>query len=415
MRISLVIAGALSLASIVPAQGPAPDRFEVFPSRSTTFSSDVTFVSRMSFGALAGEALQEYPGNLLRGIARGSGTTCDISAVTYQTQDQNQTTAENYTVIFRTPSATPPAPDATPAGILFQTGTLTLPPGTGTGAIAYMVSTSFATPVSLPCEGGFFLGLSFAPATWSADGQSISCAGYLYPAPFGAPNDLNIFRGDYPRSSTLATNPSLSHSWQIYTNASSVLVVSRNAGRTQRMGMLTTAAQLNIGNEIARFTATTAGATPRATNNRSFGFGGSYPEINTATNYVRPATSVLPITSETYQRHDGLVARVLDTQNIGGTAALFLSSGLSPIPGGVTVAGFSGALYLDPSVLVFVGQTTINSVNNPTTPEGVAEIPLAAEGVLRAGMIGFGLAFQAITVSSTLTNGRMSNAQVVLF
>lgn len=409
MRFTLLSASALAFSTLLSAQGPTPDRFEIFPSRGST---DVTFVSRMTFGTLAGEALQEYPANLMRGVGRDAGPNCEFSALYFQTQDQNQATQETYQIVLRSESATPPGPDATPAGVIFNSGNLMLPPSTGTGAAAYIITQSFSTPIQIPCEATFFLGFSFTAAPlWATDGQSISCAGYRYPAPFAAPSNLDVYRGDYPRLDGTPTG-SLNHSWQIYTTAASVQVVGRTAsGRTQRQGLLHTGAQLNMGNVVARFSATTAGATPRAVNHTSYGFGGMYPEINTTNPYVRPMNAPPAVVSEPYQRHDGLSARLLDTQSTGGVGALFLSTGLSPVPGGLAIPGFSGMLWINPAVLISIAQGPIALVGT----EGILEMPLVPEGVLSSGMIGFSLAFQGVTVNSTTTTARLTNAMVTTF
>lgn len=297
MRLSLLFTLALGLHA--HAQTPT-NLFEIY-------SGCTNFTSRGSIGPNAGEYMLQVRSSHFAGIGHDvTGTSTRLIGFRYTSQDQNGVTPETYSMIVRADLAG--TPDCTNAGLLFTTGSLTTPPSTTVGVVAWNITTTLATvSTALPLCNTYYQGGQFPAAPgWSAgtDGQSLHIT-------------------DYPLGDNAApTAPSLT--WNCLAGAP----VQPNFQETVRVDAIVEAAVLNMGNVDPGLTTTCLISLA----NRSFGAGGMFPQC---TGSVGP-------------RNDGIDARVRDAANAGGVFALFLgTAGNCP---GLSLGSLArGSLYLNPA------------------------------------------------------------------
>lgn len=360
MRTSLLLGLGLLLAPAVAAQ----DTFVIYPDDARVATSATT---RYNFGDLAGEMLQQVPAGNFAGVG-DNGTACQVTNMTFTLQDQNDLSQENYSVIFRS-AATGGGPDASAGGIIAQGGPFASPLGTGTIA-AYLITLTFTTPVSLPCTGDYFFGISFnavpsALGTWAAGTEGIS-----------------IHHAYNPGVGTLGSNARATCpivTWQIYATAPNG--VRTGSARAANIGLGTTTPVLAIGNNDP--------STTRIPNLIDYGIGGMFPAVKLS------------------PRDDGLEARIADTANLNGTGVFFL--GTTSFGPGIPLGGFSGRIWLNPTGLII--QLGTAAITGTTT--GYAKIQVAPPTTIPA-FTGITLFFQGVTVSSTFTNARFTNAEGVI-
>ena len=349
------------VALLAPGGAAQGNKLEIFPDSAGTASS---YVVRSNLNASAGEVLQEVPSRLFRGVgATGTGAvaTCTALGLDFWTADEDASTQETFTVLLRRAAIAAPGPDATPAGILVQSGPQMTP--LGTGRLGWRVMVTFTTPVAIPCEGDLFMGLGLAAApTWATDGQSIYSAFY--------PGFLTATVGDNPR------NGAPNHSWYVLNG----VAAPSTWHFTLRIGVLVAAPVLNMGGVDP------ANARQMPVGSANFGAGGLYPDVSGG-------------------RNDGLDARVIDATNAGGTAFLLLAGGW--VPGGLSAGTVDGRLWLLPAPLLQFGMASLVG--------STATINVVAPATLGPGLIGFDVPFQAVTLSAALQNPRLSNGCAVSF
>lgn len=271
--------------------------FEIHPSCTT-------HTWRGAIGVNAGEVLMQIPGSHFVGVGHvPQGTSCRMTGMRIGTQDQNASTQETYRLVIRPDLGG--APDCTAAGMLFMSGPLQLPPGTGTQS--WVMTTTFSTPVGLPMCGTYYAGVALeaAPA-WAVDGQSVHMSMYT-------------------TGSNVAGN-AVNLAW----NCSLGVPTQPGAKRTLRIGLLVDAAVLNMGNVDV------AGTRCMGTN-PDLGAGGMWP--------------VCEGTAGT-QRNDALVARVRDDQFLGGYFEVWMLD-TTTCPGFTFWPLLHGGWYLPPGVSGF--------------------------------------------------------------
>ena len=236
--------------------------FEIYPSCTT-------HTWRGSIGVNAGEVLLQIPASHFVGVGHvPQGTGFEMTGMRIVTQDQDAGTQETYRLVLRPDVGG--TPDCTAPGMLFMGGPLQLPPGTGIQA--WVMSTTFTTPVSLPGCATYYAGVALdAAPLWTADGQSIHMAMYATGSNVAA-NAVNL-------------------AW----NCGNGGPTQPGPKRTLRIGLLVDAAVLNMGNVDV------AGTRCMGTN-PDLGAGGMWP--------VCEGTSGTP-------RNDALVARVRDAKFVG--------------------------------------------------------------------------------------------------
>ncbi len=373
MRISLLLA-VVATAVTLPAQGTSD--FSIFPARDG--ANSVSFTTRSdALWAQAGEMLLHVPGDMFLGVGDTDSTgvgTCAALAFWQAGQDQNPSTQETYYIIVRNHDPNTGMPDPTTAGLVARIGPLQMPTLPQTTPASWTVTDNFAQPILLPCQGGFHFGLELAAAPgWTAtDGHSVWTAWY-------DPSAGNVTLGDHPRAGA----PELAFS--IVAGSSTPLPGTRPSagGATYQMGLWTTGPSLNVGGIDP------ASAAQNPVGTSCYGAGGMYPDVSGVF------------------RSDGLDLRIHDTVNSGGTAFALLSPGPSPF-GPAPVPGVIGNLWVNASVLLTVGQSTLNS-------NGVATIPVLAPSTVPTSLVGTTLFFQGLTVSAALANLTFTNAAGVSF
>src|SRR5262249_33302254 len=124
----------------------------------------------------------------------------------------------------------------------------------------------------------------------------------------------------------------------------------------------------------------------------SYGAGGMYPAVKQA------------------PRDDGLVLRLIDTPNLGGTGHSFVSVGIAG-SGLTLVPGVSGHIWLPLIPLLYVGSFAINDDGSGV---GVGKVPIISPGKIPASP-GITLGFTTVTLNASYANPRISNAQGVAF
>jgi hypothetical protein len=208
-------------------------------------------------------------------------------------------------------------------------------------------------------------------AATATDGQLFHVSTYLAGATQGdnpAPNAPNL-------------------GWGIVNNAP----LPAATPRTVRLGLLTAAPILNMGNDDPTVQTTNCVST---LNGISYGAGGMWPQ---ASGSAGP-------------RNDGLNARVRDSGNANGVAVVFLGSPIG-CPG-VPLGGLAtGALYLNPGGLfVQVGTAALDAAGL-----GVAPI-VPAGSLVTQPLVNRIIDFQAFTLGATFTlPGSLTNRASVAY
>jgi hypothetical protein len=334
--------------------GAQTNFFEIYPE---TAGAATTFFTRFTLGAAEGELFQGVPGTMFVGVGGvadvGGQATCQATQWQIVTQDQNCATLETYDLVYR--KADPNgAPIPGVAGEIVRVPNLTTPANGPVGACAWRITGTFATPVNLPCQGGFLMGVKLAAnAVWSTDGQSLHSAHYT-----------SGTMGDWPRAGAPH------HCYQI--NASQV--VSQPSVRTTRMAVGTLGAVANAGGQDPLNTRQPAPP-------KNYGGGGMYPDLGGV-------------------RKDGLYFRTRDLGSAGGLSIVFLGVPNS-IPGGIGAPGIIGRLWLLPSPLFAMGVIPIDATT------GIGDVEMVAPGTMV--LIGVDLNYQGVNVNATFTQVKLTN------
>jgi hypothetical protein len=344
--------------AIAPLSDPATAQgdFLVYPDR---FATSATFVDRLGNGAPR-ELLAEMAPLVLAGVG-DIGDRCVVIGFTMLTADQNAATQETYRIVVRGYDPVGQGPDVRVSGLVFGSGPLQPPPGSGRGA--WLVTTQLSAPIVVPCRGVYH-GIEVGGANWPSDGQSLFAA-YHVPPP-GSNG-----RGDNPR----ANAPTLA--WGVQAGAP----FRSPSPCTLYLGLLTATPTLLIGGIDP------ANARQLPVGSPCFGAGGLFPDI-------------------WRQRRDGLEARIVDARPGGGTAVLMLGVRVAPTP--FPVPGFFGRLWIDATFPWFVlGTAPIAS--------GEAAIPIAAPNGLPVTLAFGSVTFQALTFGPGWTQPIFGNAVVIGF
>ncbi|GEM_PF-5718737 len=327
----LLAAGMISGAAI--AQGPVLNSFSIYP--DTGNGSSTSFTSRFQATAPAQkelEVLVRYPkmgyGTLFDG--KVGGGSASIGAFRRVAQDQDAATQEAWRVIVRKDKAG--KPDATTAGLVFRSAPSMTPKASGIQA--WILTTSFKTPVVVPSNVDIYVGMEFAaitgPKKWPQDGQSNHCASFLSALP----------KGDNPRAGV--PNPA----WGIVHGTPPV--VSQPSGRWLRQWVFTAGAVLQQGGVDPNNTRQSPKGSP------NYASGGIYPDIlNTAKS-----------------RFDDLSLRVVDGNSKAGLAAILWDTGRGP---GIGISGIIGKYGLSTTVQVLtvlpLGATGVKEMTIPLGPK----------------------------------------------
>ncbi len=327
----LIATGLISGAAM--AQGPVLNAFSIFPDSGN--GSSTSFTSRFQATTPAQkelEVLVRYPkmgyGTLFDGKLGGGSAT--IGAFRRVGQDQDASSQEAWRVIVRKDKAG--KPDATAAGLVFRSAPSLTPKGTGIRA--WILTTSFKTPVVVPSNVDIYVGMEFAaitgPKKWPSNGQSNHAASHLASFP----------RGDNPRAGV--PNPA----WGIVHGTPPV--VSQPSGRWLRQWVFTSGAVLQQGGIDPNNTHQTPKGSP------NYASGGIYPDI----------------LNTTKSRFDDLALRVVDGNSKAGLAAILWDTGRGP---GIGLAGIFGKYGLGTTVQVLtvlpLGTTGVKEMAIPLGPK----------------------------------------------
>ena len=308
------------------------------------------------------EIYQDRSSLLARGLGASSNTKCELSGMRYVVQDGDRTTSNAFSLVGRKATAPDGPADTTATGYLFTTAAFSTPTAAGTGAAAWAFTSTFAAPLPvLPCEAGYYLGVSLAPQLTATDRLTLQAA-----TTYGATGV-----GDNPRIPC----PKF-HAARV--DMPAALFTRSISQRTVTINGLFQHTTLNVGN-IA--------GDPAKALYTSYGLGGAYPNC---TGTPTPT--------------DGLSFRVQDDSNVGGSGALFLATGY--FPGGLNLGGIDGAVWIVPPI------TSLGSFTLPAAVPGTFIGTIVPPGTIPA-VTGIQLTFQAVTVSATFTNGRLSNGHSV--
>lgn len=332
------------------------------------WSGCTNFASRVPIGNAAGEMLIQVPASHFAGIAQdatGGGT--EFGQFRCTTQDRDAATQETYYLGIRADSSG--APDVVNPPLV-RAGPFLTP--VGTGVTAWTITTALATPgySVLPLCSTFYVFGELTAAT-AADGQLFHVSTYL----------AGGTQGDNPAPNA----PNLG--WGIMNNAP----LPAATPRTVRLGLLTPAPILNMGNVDPTAAASNCVSTLGGI---SYGVGGMWPQAAGAAG----------------PRNDGLNARVRDAGNANGVAVVFLGASIG-CPG-LPLSGLaSGALYLNPTgVFVQVGTAALDAAGL-----GVATI-VPAGSLATQPLVNRIADFQAFTIGATFAlPGKLSNRASVAF
>jgi hypothetical protein len=357
---------AVSLVGAVAAQ--TPHLFELVPHTRDAFPACSRISSRAMLGVNQGELLVHVPVSHFAGVGQDN-TSCTVVGAQLMTQDEDRTTREAFFVVVRG-EATGGGPDCAAAPLLRE-GPFLTPAATGTGPIAFDLTVTFATPVTLPCCVSFYMGIEVATApTWPADGQSLWISQY---------RGISTGALDADFSDTPCIG-SLNVGWHCMNGQA-----AQDTARTYWFGLLTDMPVLNMGNIDPTLPPShclnsgTRGGT-------SFGVGGMFPCCATG-------------------RMDGLAARVRESDN--DFLALFVSD--QAICPGPTFPAFDGQLLLSGSLL-FVNFAAISRTVGETV------IPLLSPNSPScSAFVGIDVPWQAVTFSLAFTNWRFTNRASVRY
>jgi hypothetical protein len=137
--------------------------------------SATTSTSRGNIGTGAGEIHMGLHTSHWRGIG-DNGAKCNIVGFRSALQDQDASTQESYEWVIRSGTDID-GPVVGAAGELHRFGPLKMPSVPAGGARAWMLSTTLAKPVSIPCAAHVSVGIALTKqAQWPADGMSCHIA-----------------------------------------------------------------------------------------------------------------------------------------------------------------------------------------------------------------------------------------------
>lgn len=357
---SLLLLSTLALAPTAMAQVNFHD----------IYSGCTNYTSRGTLGAVAGEILIQRPGSHLAGVcqdATGAGT--NLVSFRTVTQDQNGSTQETYYMVVRADAAG--TPDITAPGLLLRAGPAMTPVSTVLTPVAWIITDTLTTPsTAMPLCGTTYQGMEVGPGVgWPADGQSNHiCTYYL----------LGTTQADNP-SPAPDVVPNVAWNFN-YTLG----VANQPNQRAIRHEIGGTSSVLTIGNVDPLAAAANCVSLQGF---RSWGVGGMWPSSNA---------------DGLGTRDDGIDVRVEDLGNANGLYAVFLSDAFG-CPGLPLGSLASGALYLNPGVLLQVGVGLLDATGtgiSTVIPPGV---------VLGSNMLGRVIPMQGISFNGSLANGHLSN------
>lgn len=351
----------ITLLALAPAAAAQDNRHLFFPGEGplpNRFLTGVNFATRIGgLNSVTVECLSDVSAGQFRGVGAVDNTTCNLTGQVYVVQDQVMTTQDFFRIIVRRAVAPDGLPDATATGVIAQSANLQLPPPQGTGpVIAWQFSTTWTTPVAVPCEAGYYVGIVLPAETVVGDTLLAQSANQFTAGPPAG--------GDNPR----VPAPKF-HSARVDQPAGTA--ARSTSARTLACVSLTRGATLNLGN-----------VDPSGATYTSFGIGGLYP------NSVRG---------------DGLVARVEDASTPAGLVLVFMTPAF--FPGGLAVPGASGALWTVPGPLFLMGVGAL-----PGAAPFVATVPVVPNNALPAGV---NVTLFGVTVDATFTVIRLTNATAV--
>ncbi|MCA8971761.1 MAG: hypothetical protein KDC95_18370 [Planctomycetes bacterium] len=174
-----------------------------------------SYTSRGHLGTGDGELLQGFHAEQWRALGEQdrSGKVGRIDALrAYSIQDQAQATQESFRWVLRSGDAAA-GPTTGASGELFVSGDNVLGPGVGTGPIAWSVTTTLTTPILVPSEAFFALGVRLPAApNWSNDGSSV----WATSQPTDGSSDKQVdMAWQIVGSASRATHPSEKRTWRL--------------------------------------------------------------------------------------------------------------------------------------------------------------------------------------------------------
>ncbi|MCB9919678.1 MAG: hypothetical protein H6832_14840 [Planctomycetes bacterium] len=245
------------------------------------YSGPKSYTSRGHLGTGDGELLQGFHAEQWRALGEpdSTGKVGRIDALRADSvQDQEQATQESFRWVLRSGDATA-GPTTGASGELFVSGDIVLGPGVGTGPIAWSITTTLTTPIVVPSEAFFAVGIRLpASPFWSNDG-------------------LSLWATSQPTDGS--SNKQVDMAWQILGSASRATHPSEK--RTWRVGFHQSAPALQLGHFSAL-------------RPLSYAQGGQFPIAGT----------------------DGLALRILATGRDGQVGAVFIAAKFAtvfPVPG----------------------------------------------------------------------------------
>jgi hypothetical protein len=287
LSIALAVATALTATS-----AHAQANFEYWPGQTS-------FTSR---GSVSSTTVGEIHTGIHSTINRGLGDTngvCQITGMFAVIQDQVAATQGTWRYFVRTGTEAT-GPGVTPADVIANTGTLSVPTSTATGAVAYLFTTNFTTPLAVPCDSFWSAGVEL-PAGISTDYVSVHTA-------------YNVLNLQHPAAEDI--------SWQILSGAAAATHPGNK--RTFRIAPRVAMA-MQAGN-----------VSTTVTPNERFSIGGHYPD-----------------TTQVGAASQGLVFKVTHPGGALATASVLMATGYNPVA--VPIAGFGNSVYLDlASIFPFV-------------------------------------------------------------
>ena len=282
----LVLSAALSAQNLVEYQAPT------------------NFTSRGNIGTGTGEILQGFHSAQWHALGKAAaGNVGEINGFRGTFQDQDRATLEKYNWVVRRGTDAAGPTTGTPGEIFVSTPQSLTPVGTGK-VFAVTVTLALRTPVKVPCDKFFAVGIRLQAAKWTADGQS-----------------CHMSRGDNTQGDDPSTKL-VEMAWQIVGSATSATHPSLK--RSWKMGFLQNAPALQLGNF-------------RGTASSRFGTGGHFPIPGT----------------------HGLAFRVSAAGQTGDLALIFLSGKFGrclPLFGGHWALDF-GTLVTTPVVVGSIAGT----------------------------------------------------------
>jgi hypothetical protein len=349
----------LGVAVLLAAVAPSQNEFEIYPGDN---GAGTRFVRRGTFGAGAGAIFQHYPTSHFRGIG-DDGQRCALTGAQFLIQDQDRRTQESWTLAVRRGDVGGPWPG--PVGLIAGLPVQT-PPDAASGGVAWEIALDVGSnPIVIPCAQPFFVGHQLAAAPSWPSGDGLAPWVYLYredPHLVGRPNQA----------------------WQIVGNPDTD-APSQPDRQVINVALRTQTPTLSIGT-LSDPTTHPGKRSP------DFGPSGMYPDVSNA-----PGNAA-----------HGLLFRVRDDANAGGTTVLLLGTAFDP-PFRLSAFGIAGNLWMTSSL---DGQMTYGDRLDSVGEAWVAPAWLGPGQLPRLANTGWPV-LQAITYTSQggqVSNVRVSNA-----